>query len=397
MHVTKGEGAEMDVAESDVTPEFRQEAIRSVTRDVVKKLGPRYWLRILKEEREPTELLQELAHADLLGVGLPESLGGSGGGILEEAIFIEELGRGGLPQGVVIVPNFARRMVSKWGTPEQAERFVAPSLTGESRTSFGLTEADSGTNAFGIRTKAEPRDGGWLVNGEKVYITNAGKSDQMLLVARTGTTPKGTAELSLFVVDLPNSAVMTTPMNIRASLPDIQYIVAFNDLWLPDEAVVGTVGAGAKTMFSALNPERILVAAGTIGLGFNALRKASDYVRERAPFGRPTGSYQGVQHPLARAYMQLEGARAVTYEAAAAEDADGDAGMLSNTAKFLASEAGHAAIDAAVQVCGGFAFDWDADIMWMYEHIRLRRVAPVNNEMVMNFVAERALNLPKSY
>ncbi len=375
----------------------RVEAVRSVTRDVVKALGPRYWLTVLKQGREATEMLAEMAKAGLLGVGLPESLGGSGGGVYEEAVMIEELGRGGLPQGVVIVPNFARRMVARWGSPQQIERFIAPSLTGTSRTSFALTEAGSGTNAFAMRTRAEPSGNGWVVNGEKTYITNAGKATQMLLVARTGVASKGGAALSLFVVDLPNPAVSMTPMNIRASLPDIQYTVHFTDLHLPADAVVGQVGAGAKTMFTALNPERILVAAGTVGLGFNALNKAADYVRERAPFGRPTGSYQGVQHPLARAYMQLEGARAVVYEAATAEDTGRDAGMLSNTAKFLASEAAHAAVDAAVQVCGGYAFDWDSDIMWMYEHIRLRRVAPINNEMVMNFVAERALGLPRSY
>jgi acyl-CoA dehydrogenase len=150
-------------------------------------------------------------------------------------------------------------------------------------------------------------------------------------------------------------------------------------------------------MFSALNPERILVAASTAGLGMYALTKASDYVRVRSPFGAPIGSYQAVQHPLARAYMQLQAARTMTFEAAAAYDCGEDPGLASNAAKFLASEAAHAAIDAAVQVCGGYAFDWDSDIMWMYENLRLRRVAPVNNEMIMNFVAEKALGLPRSY
>lgn len=378
----------------------RVNAIREVTQGVLKQVGPRYWLNVIRENRRPTELTDAMLEAGLFAVGLPEEFGGLGGGIYEEAVMLEELGKGGIAQSFLIIPNFARRMVAKYGAPEQRDRFIERSLTGEMLTCFAITEATSGTNAFAMRTKAERDSQGWKVNGEKVYISNAAHAKQMLLVARTGTTATGSAELSLFIVDLPNPAVKTTPMDIRASRPEVQYIVHFDDLRLPESAVVGKPGGGARSMFAALNAERILVAAGTVGLGFNALQKAADYVRDRSPFGKPTGSYQGVQHPLARAYMQLMGARSVAFEAAAAEDA-GEAqekvGMMSNAAKFLASEAAHAAVDAAVQVCGGYAFDWDSDIMWMYEHIRLRRVAPINNEMIMNFVAERALGLPRSY
>jgi acyl-CoA dehydrogenase len=375
----------------------RIEAVRGVTQEVIKKLGPKYWLKMLKEDREPTELMEEAASSGLLGVGLPEHLGGNGGGIYEEATMIDELNKGGICTGRIIVANFARRMVSTWGTPEQAKRFIDLSLSGKSITSFAITEAGSGTNAFAMRTKAERDGSGWRINGEKTFISNANKASQMLLVARSGTDAKGRAELSLFVVDLPNPAITMTPMNIRASKPEVQCTVYFDDLKLPGDAVVGEAGKGARTMFSALNPERILVAASTVGLGMYALTKASDYVRVRSPFGAPIGSYQAVQHPLARAYMQLLAARTMTFEAAAAADRGEDPALTSNTAKFLASEAAHAAIDAAVQVCGGYAFDWDSDIMWMYEHLRLRRVAPVNNEMVMNFVAEKALSLPRSY
>jgi acyl-CoA dehydrogenase len=389
---------EASVAQSNSALDWeRIEAIRGVTQGVVKKLGPKYWLKLLKENRDPTELMEELASAGLLGVGLPEHLGGSGGGIYEVATIIDELGKGGINQGVVIVPSFARRMVATWGTPEQAKRFIEPTLTGKSYTSFAFTEAGSGTNAFAMRTKAERDGSDWRINGEKTFITNASKASQMLLAARSGTDTKGRAELSLFIVNLPNPAITMTPLNIRSGKPDVQCTVYFDDLRLPSDAVVGEVGKGARTMFSALNPERILIAASLVGLGMYALTKASDYVRVRAPFGAPIGSYQGVQHPLARAYMQLQAARTMAFEAAAANDRGEDPALASNTAKFLASEAAHAAIDAAVQVCGGYAFDWDSDIMWMYEPIRLRRVAPINNEMVMNFVAEKALGLPRSY
>lgn len=376
------------------------EAVRRVTQSVIKKVGPRYWLKVVKENRRPNELTDAMAEAGLFGVGLSEDLGGSGGGIYEEAAMIEELGKGGIAQSFVIIPNFARRMVAKWGTSEQRSAFIAQSLKGEANTCFAITEAGSGTNAFAMRTTAKIDGDGWRINGEKAYISNAGAARQMLLVARTGTNSRGSVELSLFVINLPADGLTVTAMDIRATKPETQYIVHFDDVWVPSTAVVGEPGAGTRTVFSALNAERILVSTGTVGLGFNALDKAAAYVRDRAPFGRPTGTYQGVQHPLARCYMQLMGARSIAYEAAAAEDAGEDSasvGLLANTAKFLASEAAHAAIDTAVQVCGGFAFDWDSDLMWMYEYIRLRRVAPINNEMVMNYIAERALDLPRSY
>lgn len=375
----------------------RIEAVRLATREITERLGLRYWLTVLNEERQATEMMDALADSGLLGIGLAEEHGGSGGGMSEEAMLVETLGRGGMLQGRIIVPGFVRRMVTKWGTPEQAEKVVKIALDPSKMTCFAFTEAESGSNAFAMRTRAERTETGWLVNGEKTFITDFGWASQMLLAARTGTSDSGRARISLFLVDLPHPAVTGTALNITTSQPEVQYTVHFDNLELPETALVGEEGQGVRSMFSALNPERILAAAGTVGLGHFVLDRAVEYVRERSPFGRPIGSYQGVQHPLARAYLALESARVMTQRAAAMYDAGEDAGLASNAAKFLASEAGHAAVDAAVQVCGGYAFDRDSNIMWLYETIRLRRVAPVNNEMVLNFVAEKALKLPRSY
>jgi alkylation response protein AidB-like acyl-CoA dehydrogenase len=375
----------------------RIDAVRQAVTAITDDLGRRYWLEVVRRGGEPHELLSAMASTGLLGVGLSEKLGGSGGGISDEAMLMETLGRGGIPQSRIIIPGFVRRMVAKWGSPDQARQVVEATLSGTAATSFAFTEAESGSNAFAMKTKAELVGDSWIINGQKTYITNAGIADQMLIGARTGTDPNGRARISLFLTKLPVAGISFTPLDIRASPPEKQYVVYFDNVELPADALVGEEGSGARSMFTALNPERILTAAGTVGLGHFVLEQASDYVRGRAPFGQPTGSYQGVQHPLARAYVALEAARLMTYEAAAEVDRGVDAGMKSNVCKFLASEAACAAIDAAIQVCGGYAFDYDSNIMWLYEHLRLRRIAPLNNEMILNFVAERALGLPRSY
>lgn len=375
----------------------RMEAIRSSVRDIGRQLGDRYWLNLTREKRPPTEMMKLLADSGLLGVGLAEEYGGSGGGLADEVALIEALGLEGLKCVRIVTPAFVRRMVTTWGTPEQANKIVERTLTGEHVTAFALTEAESGSNAFNMRTKAVRSGDGWTLSGEKTFITNGGVADQLLVGARTGTDDRGRAAISLFITDLPADGISSAPLNVIASAPDLQFTMHFDDAVLPADSLVGEEGRGVRSMFSALNPERILVAADVLGLGVFALRQAAEYVRVRSPFGKPTGSYQGVQHLLARAYMGLHAARMVTYEAAKAYDRGEQPGLAANMAKFLASEAAHAAIDAAVQVYGGAGFDYDSNIMWLYEPLRLKRVAPLNNEMVMNYVAENALDLPRSY
>jgi acyl-CoA dehydrogenase len=365
---------------------------------MLSRYGRPYLLECRKDDRMPQELLSALGESGLLGLGVPEDRGGSGGGTIEQCCLAETLGRGGVPASLFLIANFTRNLVLKFGNEAQVAEFLPQSLDGSARYSFALTEPDAGTNSFAIRTAAV-RDGDeWVINGSKCFISWIGVASKALLVARTSKYDPANKShgLAIFAVDLPAKGLETHPMRIDQGDADLQYIVTIDDLRLPGDALIGEVDAGFNYIFDALNPERVLAASMAIGLGTHLLQKAVDYAQTRAPFGTPIGGYQAVQHPLARAFTALRAARSMTYEAAQAIDDGLPAGVLANTAKFLASEAANAALDAAVQTHGGYAFDEEYDIVTFYRRIRGSRIAPLNNEMVLNYVAERVLGLPTS-
>ncbi len=374
------------------------DTIRSLVSDVTKRYDRNYWLKCVAEGRPPHELHLALAKSDLLGLGVPAEQGGIGGTMRDQCTMVEHLGRAGIPSYLLIVQNFARNAVLHHGSEEQFETFVRPTMTGEQITAFALTEPDAGTNTFAMKTTAVREGDDWLVNGTKVFISGALDASQMLLVARTSPfdASRKTFGLSMFIVDMKAPGITMHPQRIRATEPEKQCILHFDDLRLPASALVGEADKGIHYLFDALNPERILSAAMAVGLGSFVLGKGVEYARTRAPFGKPIGAYQAVQHPLARAHVNLEAAKLMTYQAADAVDDGADAGILSNGAKLLASEAAGAALDASLQVHGGYAIDYDYDIISLYEVLRLLRIAPINNEMVLNFIAERALGLPRS-
>lgn len=376
-----------------------REGILDLARRITDKYNRAYWRSCADEKREPHELTLALGECGLLGLGVPAEFGGMGGGMVDQVLLVEALARQGIPSYTFMIANFARNLIIKHGNAEQIGRFVPATVAGKERTCFALTEANTGTNTFAMRTKAEPVEGGWLVNGEKVYISAAGESSQMLLVARTGAYSKETKSsgLSLFIADPKAKGVTMAPLNIRVNAPEVQYIVHFDNVFVPAENLVGEPGDGVRYLFGALNPERILIAAMAIGLGFFAINKALEYAATRAPFGAAIGTYQAVQHPLARAYIQLEAARLMTYEAAAAVDRGDKAGQASNAAKWLASEAANAAVDAAIQTHGGAAFDRDYDVITLYEPLRLLRIAPIANDLVLSYTAEHTLGMPRAH
>lgn len=373
--------------------------IREAVDAVATRYDRAYFVECLRADRPTTELNTALGESGLLGLGVSAELGGQGGGLVEQAVLVEQLGRHGLPSYNFLIANFARKIVIAHGGDEQIAHFVPPTLIGASQSCFALTESDAGTNTFALRTTAERIPDGWRVNGQKIFISAAGDADRMLLVARTAprdeTAP--TAGLSLFIVDLPATGMTSEPLQIRTTAPEHQYSVFFDDMLLPPDALVGQEGRGVAYLFDGLNPERVLAAAMSIGLGFYVLEKGARYSRDRAPFGQAIGSYQAVQHPLARAYIDLEAARVMNDRAAAEFDAGENAGLSSNAAKLLASEAAYNAYDATVQAHGGYAFDDDSDLMALYQLIRFLRIAPINNEMVLNYVAQKALKLPRAY
>jgi acyl-CoA dehydrogenase len=343
-------------------------------------------------------MLEALADCGLLGIGLPEEYGGSGGGLVEEATLIEVIASAGIVPDFVLVPNFARLPVVRYGTPEQAQRFAASTLRAERRPCFAITEPEAGTNSLRMRTSARVVDGGWRIRGQKVFISGAGEADEMLLVARTLPYEEArSGGVSLFVVPMSTPGVSLNKQRIQATAPCSQWEVFLDDVELPSDALVGDPGGGTGYLFTALNPERILASALAVGLGGHVLERGAAYARMRAPFDRPIGAYQAIAHPMARAKVMLESARLTAYEAARRFDAGDDVGLLANSAKYLASEGAFAAMDITIQAHGGYAFDRDQDLMPLMESIRLLRVAPVNNEMILNYVAEKALGLPRSY
>ena len=378
----------------------RVEAVREAAREITKRYDRAYWRECVREGRFPSEMWKALAEAGLLGISVPEEYGGSGGGALELVAMVEVLAEAGVVPLGLALSAFARMPILKHGTPEQIERFVKPTVTGETIMCFGITEPNAGTNTFKMQTLAQPTDDGWIVNGQKVFISGADQADYMLLLART--KPFTAVEdrrqgLSVFVVDTKAPGIEMHPLNIQATAPEKQFQIFFNNVHVPADRIVGQEDMGTKYIFDGMNTERLVLAAMCIGTGNLALQRAVDYAKQRAPFGQPIGSYQGLQHPMAHAKAQLEAARLMMYDAARRFDAGENAGPGANMAKLLASEAAGAAVDVALQAHGGNGFDADYDIITFATPIRLMRVAPINNEMILNYIGEHVLGLPKSY
>ena len=379
----------------------RVEAVRQTAREIAERYNREYWLKCAREGRFTDEMWQAMCDAGLVGLSVPEEYGGSGGGVTELVALMETLAENGVAPLFLVVTGLTRVPIIKYGTPEQIERYVKPTITGEKKICFAITEPNAGTNTFKIQTLAQPTDDGWVLNGQKVFISGANEADYMLVVTRT--TPYGQVEdrrqgLSLFVIDAKSPGIEMSRLNIAVNWPEKQFQVFFNDVKLPKDALIGEEGRGTKYLFDGLNPERLLVAAMAIGTGDLALQRAVDYAKQRAPFGQPIGSYQGLQHPMAHAKAQLEAARLMMYNAAERFDnGDKSVGPYANMSKLLSSEAADAAVNVALQAHGGNGFDADYDIITLWPMVRLMRVAPVNNEMVLNYIGEHVLGLPESY
>jgi alkylation response protein AidB-like acyl-CoA dehydrogenase len=296
---------------------------------------------------------------------------------------------------------FARESLLRHGSREQLERHLGPLMRGEEKICFGVTEPTSGTNAFAMRTTAKRTDAGtYVLNGEKVFISGADQADWMLVVARDADrAPDGPRRsgFSLFIVDLDRAGVERHQLDIRWYTPEGQYSVYLSDVELPADAVVGEPGHGFDHLLCSLNTERLIWAGGMLGIGEYALSRAVAYVNERAPFGAPIGSYQAVQHPLALAKIHLEAARQLTYASAVDYEQGREASNGATMAKFLASRAALEAVDAAIQSHGGHAFVMETDIATLWPLVRVMQIAPLNNESVLNHVAQHVLGLPRSY
>jgi acyl-CoA dehydrogenase len=387
----------------DFTFNEDQQNIREAVLKHCSQFSDDYWLEKDRSGEWPHEFHKSMAEAGWLGVAMPEAVGGAGLGITEAAVMLQavaESGGGMAAASTIHGPVFGLEPVHLFGTPEQQQRMIPPILSGEEKMCFAVTEPNTGLDTTSLKTRAEKVDGGYKVTGEKVWITNAHVADRMLLIART--TPleevkRKTEGLTLFYCKLDRDKVehrLIPKMGRHAVGSNMLFI---SDLFIPDEDRIGAEGQGFKILLQGLNPERVLLAAEATGLGRVAIHKASRYARERVVFGRPIGQNQGIQHPLAKAWMQVEAASLMVFKAAALFDAGKDCGTEANAAKYLAAEAGYEACQTAVMSMGGMGYAQEYHVERYLREVMIPRIAPVSPHQIMNYIAERVLELPKSY
>ncbi|GAB3136823.1 acyl-CoA dehydrogenase family protein [Micromonospora sonneratiae] len=371
--------------------------LRETVAAVCKPYGHEYFVRQCRERQNPRELWQALGEAGLLGVAIPEEHGGGGGGIADLAVVTEEAAASGVPLMLLALsPAVCAATLVAHGSEEQKQRWLPGLASGESVMAFAITEPDAGSNSHNIATTAVRTDDGWVLRGQKYYVSHVDNAQAILVVARV-VADDDTAGLSLFVVDVDAPGLTRAEIEVEMVSPERQFTLWFDDVRIPADAVVGRPGGGLAVLFTGLNPERIGSAALLTGIARYALGKAARYATQRQVWGVPIGAHQAVAHPLARAAVQTELARLMTAKAAALYDAGLDAAEAANMAKFAASEAASAALDAAIQTHGGNGMATEYGLATLLALVRLFRIAPVSTEMVLNHIARRTLGLPKSY
>lgn len=387
----------------DFEPNASQWEIRSLAEKVCAPFDDAYWLKRDEEGEFPHDFHRAVASAGLLGVAMPESVGGAGLGISEAAVLmraIAESGAGMAGASSVHMNIFGLQPVVVFGTDEQKTRFLPPLIRGEEKACFAVTEPDAGLNTTEIKTRAERKGDRYVITGQKIWISTAQVADRALILART--TPldkvaKKTHGLSLFYAKFDRAKVEVRAIRKMGRHAVDSNMLFFDGLEVPVEDRVGEEGAGFKMLLHGLNPERILIAAEAVGLGMVALKRATDYAKQRVVFGRPIGQNQGIQHPLARCWMNLEAADLMTLKAAALYDAGKECGAEANTAKFLAAEAAFTACETAIQTHGGMGYSAEFHVERYLRESFIPRIAPISPQMIMNHIAEKVLGLPKSY
>ncbi len=380
-----------------------QLSLRDAVAKVCARFDDEYWLKHDRDGEFPEGFRRAIADAGWLGVCMPEAYGGAGLGITEAAILMEAItasGAGLSGASAVHMNIFGLNPVVVYGTDEQKRRMLPPVAAGKEKACFAVTEPDAGLQTTKLKTRAERRGDRYVLNGAKVWISTAQVADKMLILART--TPleavkKPTDGLSLFYTTLDRRFVEVREIDKmgRAAVDSNQLFI--DGLEVPLDDRIGEEGLGFKYLLHGLNPERVLVAAEAIGLGRAALRRATAYAKERVVFDRPIGQNQAIQHPLAQCWMELEAADLMVFKAAWLYDHGQSAGPAANAAKYLGAEAGHKACQTAVMTLGGFGYAKEYHVERYFRESMIPRLAPVSRELILCFIAERVLGLPKSY
>jgi acyl-CoA dehydrogenase len=378
-------------------------AIREGVRAVVSRFGDAYWLERDDDGKFPHEFHQAMAEAGWLGITMPEEYGGAGLGVTEAAIMMHEVASHGgamTAASTVHINLFGPHPIVVKGTSEQKARWVPRLISGKDQCCFGVTEPDAGLNTTRIKTFAEKVDGGYVVHGQKVWTSTAQVANKIMLLARTTKfedCAQPTDGITVFYTDLDRAKIDVRRIPKMGRKAVDSNAIFIDGLFIPEADRIGDEGKGFSYILHSLNPERVLVAAEAIGIGQDALRRATRYAKERVVFDRPIGQNQGIQHPLAEKWMYLEAAWLTTMKAAELYDSGLPCGAEANSAKFLGARAGHEAAWQAVATHGGFGYAREYHVERLYREASLTRLAPITEQLIMCFIAEKVLGLPKSY
>jgi acyl-CoA dehydrogenase len=387
----------------DFTLSDEQRAIVDGVGKICAKYDDQFWLKTDETGAFPEAFVADLAAAGWLGVAMPEAYGGAGLGLTEASLMMHAITRSGAGfsgASAIHINIFGPMPVVKFGTEEQKKRLLPPVIAGDDKVCFAVTEPNSGLDTSSLETRAEKVSGGYRITGRKIWTTGAQRANKIMILART--TPKDQAAkptqgLSLFYTDLDRTRIEANPIPKMGRKAVECNTLFIEDLFVPDADLIGEEGKGFQIILSGLNPERVLFAVEAVGLGQAALAKAALYARERIVFGRPIGQNQGVAHPLAKSWAELEAANLLAFKAAALYDAGLECGAEANAAKYLGAEAGFTACEAAVLAHGGMGYAKEYSVERYFREAMIARIAPVSREMILNFIAERVLALPKSY
>ena len=379
-----------------------QLAIKAAVDKLCAKFDAGYWLAKDQAGEFPEDFVSEVASSGWLGIAMPEKYGGSNLGITEAAIMMQaitESGAGFSGASAVHMNIFGLNPVVVFGSEEQQERMLPPLIKGKDRACFGVTEPNAGLDTTSIETFAERTNTGYVVRGRKMWTSTAQSANKILLLARTAPkqADKRAVGMSLFYTDFDRNYVEVHEIDKMGRMAVDTNTVFIDGLPIPEEDRIGEEGRGFYYLLHGINPERIMIAAEAVGLGRAALKRAVDYAKERQVFGRPIGQNQGIAHPLAKCWMELEAANLMALKAAALYDAGENCGAEANAAKYLAAEAAFSTCETAILSHGGMGYAKEFHVERYMREAFISRIAPVSREMILNYISEKVLELPRSY
>lgn len=380
-----------------------QVAIKQAISKICDNFSPDYWLSHDNSGEFPQEFVTEVCEAGWFGIAMPEKYGGSGLGMTEASLMMQtiaESGAGYTGASSVHLNLFGLHPIVVFGNEEQKQRMLPPMIRGEENACFGVTEPNAGLDTTSLEVKAEKSGDGYLIHGQKIWTSMAQRANKVLLLART--TPrdkvkKKTEGLSLFYTDLNKDYVEIREIEKMGRKAVDSNSVFYDGMPVPQEDLIGDEGKGFHYILHGLNPERILIAAEAVGIGKAALKRAVDYANDRVVFDRPIGKNQGIAHPLAKSWMELEAANLMVFKAAALYDSGKECGAEANASKYLAAEAGFHACERAVLTHGGMGYAKEYHVERLMREVMIPRIAPVSREMIFNFISEKVLGLPRSF